>query len=175
MCVIDDGIAAANTRNEGDSLASRTIRSRGGDLFWIASAVSVCVGEYLAYRELWAGLIAKGDVVTRADAYRQTVIQIAGGVVVLSGLYLTYWRTKLTDRQTELTNDRIAAIEDGQVTERFTQAIEQLGSEKIEVRQGPFNAGGSDERGEVSDAGRTIRSQRCRFHAWRRGRAPARR
>jgi hypothetical protein len=56
------------------------------------------------------------------NAVRGTLLQAIGGAVVFAGLYLT-WRTFDLNRQ-------------GQVTERFTRAVDQLGDEKIEVRTG---------------------------------------
>ncbi len=48
--------------------------------------------------------------------------QILGGTALLSGLYFT-WRTLQVNRE-------------GQITERFTRAIEQLGSKELEIRLG---------------------------------------
>ena len=57
---------------------------------------------------------------------RKTLLQVIGGLVVLVGLYLTHRRIRVT--------------EDGQVTDRFTKAIEQLGSDKISIRLGGIYA-----------------------------------
>jgi Pentapeptide repeats (8 copies) len=52
--------------------------------------------------------------------------QILGGAALLSGLYVT-WRTLQVNRE-------------GQITERFTRAIDQLGSEELEIRLGGIYA-----------------------------------
>jgi hypothetical protein len=109
-------------------------------LLWLAFFGSLWGAEYLAYQDLAHGLVTENDIPKRIDAHRRFIIQVAGGLVVVGGLYLTYWRTQLTDQQTQLTDRRIQAIEDGQVTERFTQAIEQLGSEEITTRIGGIYA-----------------------------------
>jgi hypothetical protein len=58
---------------------------------------------------------------------RATLLQALGGLVLLAGLYLTY-RTFDLNRQ-------------GQVTERFTRAIDQLGEDrKLDVRLGGIYA-----------------------------------
>src|SRR5262245_58354446 len=57
---------------------------------------------------------------------RATLAQIIGGLVLLIGLYLT-WR-----------NIRVA--EEGKLTERFSEAVELLGSEKRNVRLGGIYA-----------------------------------
>jgi len=51
-----------------------------------------------------------------------TLAQILAGTALLSGLYFT-WRTLQVNRE-------------GQITERFTRAIDQLGSEKLEIGLG---------------------------------------
>jgi uncharacterized protein YjbI with pentapeptide repeats len=53
---------------------------------------------------------------------RKTNAQIVGGVALLLGFYFT-WRN-------------LRATEEGKITERFTQAVNQLGSDKIEQRVG---------------------------------------
>jgi hypothetical protein len=55
-----------------------------------------------------------------------TLAQILGGIALLSGLYFT-WRTLQVNRE-------------GQLTDRFTRAIDQLGSEKLELRLGGIYA-----------------------------------
>jgi hypothetical protein len=52
--------------------------------------------------------------------------QILGGTALLSGLYFT-WRTLQVNRE-------------GQITERFTRAIDQLGSDELEIRLGGIYA-----------------------------------
>jgi hypothetical protein len=60
------------------------------------------------------------------DKARGTLAQILGGLVILGGLYFT-WR-------------RVFVAQEGQVTERFTRAIEQLGSDQLEIRLGGIYA-----------------------------------
>jgi hypothetical protein len=55
-----------------------------------------------------------------------TLAQILGGAALLSGLYFT-WRTLGVNRE-------------GQITERFTRAIDQLGSQKLEIKLGGIYA-----------------------------------
>ena len=67
------------------------------------------------------------------DAYRRTLAQILGGLALLYGLYLTYRRIVVTE-------DNVRVAEEGQVTERFTRAIEQLGHEEMAIRLGGIYA-----------------------------------
>jgi hypothetical protein len=71
------------------------------------------------------GLSAK-DIIELENQRRATCVQIVGGAFALLLVYLT-WR-------------RIEVAQEGQLTERFTRAIEQLGSEKLEVRLGGIYA-----------------------------------
>ena len=67
------------------------------------------------------------------DQYRRTLAQILGGLALLYGLYLTHRRIVATEE-----NVRVA--QEGQVTERFTRAIEQLGHQEMEIRLGGIYA-----------------------------------
>ena len=54
------------------------------------------------------------------------LVELLGFLAILYGLYLT--------------RRRLAATEEGQITERFTRAIEQLGHEEMEIRLGGIYA-----------------------------------
>lgn len=65
---------------------------------------------------------------------RKTITQALAGLLVLFGLYTALRRAKATEAQ-------VKAIEEGQVTERFTRAIDQLGNkDSMEVRLGGIYA-----------------------------------
>lgn len=68
---------------------------------------------------------------------RKTLSQIIGGFIVIVSLILTGANLAVTQRETE--KNRSLALE-GQITDRFTKAIAQLGDEKIEVRLGGIYA-----------------------------------
>lgn len=88
------------------------------------------------------------------NEYRKTIIQLIAGFVILFGLYLTFRRIRALEENVKIAGENlkisqnnleenikisqknILSIIDGQITERFTKAIEQLGNEKIEVRLG---------------------------------------
>jgi len=53
---------------------------------------------------------------------RRTIAQILGGVAVLAGVYFAWQQLNVTQQS--------------QITERFTRATEQLGSDKLEIRIG---------------------------------------
>ena len=96
----------------------------------VVVALLWCVPPWLVERAI--GRLDKPDAVglaTLEDTYRRTLAQILGGLGLLYGLYLT-WR-------------RVRAVEEGQITERFTRAIEQLGQrgpDKMAIRLGGIYA-----------------------------------
>ena len=67
------------------------------------------------------------------DAYRRTLAQILGGLALLYGLYLT-------QRRIVATEDNVRVAQEGQVTERFTRAIEQLGDGNLAIQLGGIYA-----------------------------------
>ena len=64
---------------------------------------------------------------------RTTLLQALAGGALLLGAYFT-WRQVQTGRQ------QVHLAEQGQITERFTRAIDQLGSEHLDVRLGGIYA-----------------------------------
>ena len=96
----------------------------------VVVALLWCIPPWLVERAM--GHLDKpdaGGLATLEDTYRRTLAQILGGLVHLYGLYLT-WR-------------RVRAVEEGQITERFTRAIEQLGQQgpdKMAIRLGGIYA-----------------------------------
>ena len=59
----------------------------------------------------------------------KTVAELFLGVLVLGTLYFTWRRVTATERTVEV-------AQEGQITERFTRAIDQLGNEKVPIRLG---------------------------------------
>jgi uncharacterized protein YjbI with pentapeptide repeats len=80
------------------------------------------------------------DRFTVENEARKTLAQIIGGAAVLAGLYFTWANLQIT--QDTATKDQEIARE-GQITDRFTKAITQLGEqgpEKLAVRLGGIYA-----------------------------------
>ena len=59
---------------------------------------------------------------------------------MLGTLYVTWRRVKAAERTAEAAQQTVAVAQEGQITERFTRAIEQLGSDKIAIRLGGIYA-----------------------------------
>jgi hypothetical protein len=64
---------------------------------------------------------------------RRTLAYIMGGILAIIGITLAYRRIRALERQ-------VLVAQEGQITERFTRAIEQLGSDRMEVRLGGIYA-----------------------------------
>jgi hypothetical protein len=89
---------------------------------------------------------------------RATLAQIFGGVAIAIGLYYTWRRIGITEKELQATQENLKVAQDNlkvtqeiaennlkvsqdcQITERFTRAIDQLGNEKIEIRLGGIYA-----------------------------------
>src|SRR5262245_23706379 len=81
-----------------------------------------------------AGLAEPKDRLAAESAFRQTLVQLVGGMALLGGLYFTA-QTLRTSQKT------LQTTQQGQITERFTKAIEQLGhTQRLMVRLGGIYA-----------------------------------
>ncbi len=90
--------------------------------FWILAS-GVVVG-ILWFVPIWQAstFTDQGERFRAENDARRTLAQIVGGFGLLLGLYFTY--------------RRISATEDRQITDRYTEAIKQLGDGKLEIRLG---------------------------------------
>ncbi|MEV7343910.1 hypothetical protein [Streptomyces sp. NPDC093544] len=73
------------------------------------------------------------DRLSAVNAVRTTLLQVVGGLVVLFGAFATW-------RQLRVSQDGLRATQEGYVTDRFTRAVDQLGSDKLDVRIGGLHA-----------------------------------
>jgi hypothetical protein len=97
-----------------------------------------------------ASLQAK-DVLEIQNSIRTGLAQAIGGTVILLGLFFTWRNIQITERNLLISHKNMRATQDaavrnlevtqeGQITERFTKAIEHLGSSKLEIRLGGIYA-----------------------------------
>ena len=68
------------------------------------------------------------DIFAAENSARPTLAQILGGAAILIGLYFAWKNVTATSASLELTNKNLELNTEGQITERFTRAIEQLGA-----------------------------------------------
>ena len=86
---------------------------------WLAARVPV-------WRDQVAGIHDVKDRISLENEITKNVVQLLGGSILLLGLYFTWKNTRLA--------------QEGQLTDRFNQAIEHLGDDKSEVRLGGIYA-----------------------------------
>jgi hypothetical protein len=70
---------------------------------------------------------------TLRNEYRKTYTQIVAGLVLLIGVFFTWKRVGAAERAAAAAERTVAVAEEGQITERFTRAIEHLGNEDNEA------------------------------------------
>src|SRR5262245_55839133 len=81
-----------------------------------------------------ASIVDEKDRLATESGFRQTLVQLVGGVALLGGLYFTAQTLRTSQ-------DTLKTTQQGQITERFTKAIEQLGDkERLMVRLGGIYA-----------------------------------
>jgi uncharacterized protein YjbI with pentapeptide repeats len=71
----------------------------------------------------------KSQIANSENQYRVTITQAFVGIAVLYGVYQTWQRITIAE-------ENLKVSQEGQITERFTRAIEQLGNTAIEIRLG---------------------------------------
>ena len=72
------------------------------------------------------GINNSTEIAQLENSYRATLAQILAGSAVAMGIYFA-WKN-------------LIVVQEGQITERFTRAVNQLGSRKIEIRLGGIYA-----------------------------------
>lgn len=82
---------------------------------------------------------------------RQNLTLIVGGLAGILGLIVALVRAMAALRQVKVQQRQIEVMEDGQVTERFGRAVEQLASESIHIRLGGIHALGRIARESDKD------------------------
>lgn len=83
--------------------------------------------------DLAGASVAAQDRLKAVNDVRTTLLQVVGGLVVHFGAYATW-------RQLRVSQDGLRAAQEGYVTDRFSRAVDQLGSDKLDVRIGGLHA-----------------------------------
>jgi hypothetical protein len=123
--------------------ATAAVAARRAPLAALGGIALVCLLVFLLWklpqwqRARWETRLTPKDALDLEDQTRTTLAQIGGGLAVLAGLYFTWQQLDTTQRALEGTQ-RLG--ETGQITERFTRAIDQLGNDKPEIRVGSIYA-----------------------------------
>src|SRR5262249_15564311 len=69
------------------------------------------------------------DLITAENNARVTIAQTIGGLLVILGIYATF-------RNMQIARENLRVAEEGKLTERFSKAVELLGSDKLDIRLG---------------------------------------
>ena len=84
--------------------------------------------------------LGPGGQLFAENAARLTIAQIVGGLFLFLSVVFGWRQIQATDETVRQAQEGLRLTEEGQITERFTRAVEQLGSDKTEVRLGGIYA-----------------------------------
>lgn len=96
-------------------------------LFITASIFLLLLFGFLAWYYI------RPSTVSERKDFIQLLTQAASGIAIFIGLLFT-WRNFILTQQN--TQETLRLAQEGKITERFSKAIEQLGSDKLEIRLG---------------------------------------
>lgn len=99
----------------------------------ILGTVFVVLPGVVVDHDLAGVSVAAQDRLKAVNDVRTTLLQTVGGLVVLFGAYATW-------RQLRVSQEGLRATQEGYVTDRFSRAVDQLGSDKLDVRIGGLHA-----------------------------------
>lgn len=97
------------------------------------AVVVVVLPGLVVDRDLAGARITAAERLGAVNSVRTTLLQAAGGAVLLFGAYATW-------RQLRVSQEGLNATREGHITDRFSRAVDQLGSEKPDVRIGALYA-----------------------------------
>ncbi|MEU1126867.1 pentapeptide repeat-containing protein [Streptomyces sp. NPDC005899] len=99
----------------------------------VLGAVLVLLPGGVVDRDLAGASVAAQDRLKAVNDVRTTLLQAMGGMVLVFGAYATW-------RQLGVSQAGLRATQEGYVTDRFSRAVDQLGSDKLETRIGGLHA-----------------------------------
>ncbi|MEU3293826.1 hypothetical protein ABZ722_15850 [Streptomyces longwoodensis] len=99
----------------------------------VVGAVFVVLPGAVVDHDLAGAGVAAQERLKAVNDVRTMLLQVVGGLVVLFGAYATW-------RQLRVSQDALRATQEGYVTDRFSRAVDQLGSDKPDVRIGGLHA-----------------------------------
>src|SRR6266705_3164019 len=123
-------------------------------LRYVWYALAIVVGATVVVALFWpiADVLANHDIrhiPTRLqglqlrialDAARGRIIQVGAGILAIGGFVYTARNFAITRQQSELNRQTLELSIQGQVTDRYTKAIDQIGRKRLEVRIGGIYA-----------------------------------
>jgi hypothetical protein len=117
-----------------ESLKEQARLRRTGVMFVLICVVFLAVWKLPEWPVLaWTAFLTPKDLIELENQTRQTLIQVIAGAAIVGGLYLVWRRMTATE---QLASEALATVREGQLTDRFSRAVEQFGSDKVEIRLG---------------------------------------
>ncbi|MDH6521489.1 hypothetical protein M2163_001521 [Streptomyces sp. SAI-135] len=104
-----------------------------GTGLFVLGTVFVVLPGIVVDHDLAGARVAAQDRLKAVNDVRTTLFQVVGGLVLLFGAYATW-------RQLRVSQEGLRATQEGYVTDRFSRAVDQLGSDKLDVRIGGLHA-----------------------------------
>jgi len=104
-----------------------------GLLIWVFGPHSLYLLDTSVNSNTSVNNTVESQIANLENQYRVTITQAFVGIAVLFGVYQTWQRISIAE-------DNLRVSQEGQITERFTRAIDQLGSKKLEIRLGGIYA-----------------------------------
>ncbi|AQS72424.1 pentapeptide repeat-containing protein [Streptomyces pactum] len=99
----------------------------------VLGVVFVVLPAVVVDHDIAGSSVAAQDRLKAVNDVRTTLLQVLAGLVVLFGAYATW-------RQVRVSQESLRATQEGYVTDRFSRAVDQLGSDKVDVRIGGLHA-----------------------------------
>lgn len=111
---------------------------RTGILVGVACVVFLAVWKLPEWPVMaWKAFLTPKDLIELENQTRQTLIQVIAGAAIVAGLYLVWRRMTATE---SLASQALETVREGQLTDRFSRAVQQFGSDKVEIRLGGIYA-----------------------------------
>lgn len=89
----------------------------------------------------WKRELTQKESYELQNSIRQTFVQALGGLALFLGFSFTIWTLRISQKTLQTNQETLRVTQEGQITERFTKAIEHLGNtELLMVRLGGIYA-----------------------------------
>ncbi|MFF8452178.1 pentapeptide repeat-containing protein [Streptomyces leeuwenhoekii] len=99
----------------------------------VLGVVFVVLPGVVVDHDLAGAGVAAQERLKAVNDVRTTLLQVLGGLVVLTGAYAAW-------RQLRVSQEGLRLTQEGYITDRFSRAVDQLGSDNPDVRIGGFHA-----------------------------------
>jgi len=133
-----------------------------GRIGWAIAAWAVLVLIVLVPRLQVRGELKDKERLEAENGARQTLVQLAGGVLLFAGAWVAWAQLQeqhnantttasVAEQNLRLAQDNLLLTKQAQATERFTRALDQLNSDRLQVRLGAIYSLGRISRDSPSD------------------------